>query len=474
MTEQSTSPLPPGWAMCTLGELGNYYNGRGFKKSEWRKPGQGRPIIRIQDLTGSNSNPNYFDGEVDDRNVARPGDLLVSWAATLGVFVWGGPEGVINQHIFKVDSFVNASWHRYLIESVLEDLRRESHGSGMVHVTRGAFDAIRVKLPPLAEQERIVAAIEEQFSRLVAGVTALGRVRQNVKRLRAALLKVAVSGSLVEQLASEGTGFDLLAETLRNRGGGKPPKEKSADLAVPSTWAVASLDALTDPQRVTCYGILMPKVSEGGVIPYVEVKDLRTATLDVTRLHRTTKELHAEFSRSELKAGDVVLAIRGSYDRCLVVPPNCAGANVSRDVARIAPLSGLDSNFLAAYLKSPIALRYLRERARGVAVKGINIADLRTMPIPLPPLEEQRRISEALEEALSILDALEKVLDAGDQRSVALRSAVLTSAFSGALVAQDPTDEPADFLLKRIASEPPLRKSKSSKRNTSKETVVSR
>ncbi len=86
---------PPGWAWARLGDLGNYWNGRGFKKSEWRE--SGRQIIRIQDLTSSRERPNYFQGKVDERHIVRHGDLLVSWAATLGVYVWRGEEAVLNQ-----------------------------------------------------------------------------------------------------------------------------------------------------------------------------------------------------------------------------------------------------------------------------------------------------------------------------------------------------------------------------------------
>ena len=138
--------LPPGWAIATLGEIGEYLNGRGFKKSEWRE--SGRPIIRIQNLTGSGNHVNYFDGEPEERYTARRGDLLVSWAATLGVFVWDGPEAVVNQHIFKVRSHVDRSFHRYLLLWVLNDLRRQTHGSGMVHITKSRFEETPVPLPP--------------------------------------------------------------------------------------------------------------------------------------------------------------------------------------------------------------------------------------------------------------------------------------------------------------------------------------
>src|SRR6266849_530888 len=113
------------------------------------------------------------------------------------------------------------------------------------------------------------------------------------------------------------------------------------------------------------------------------------------------------------------------------------GVNVSRDVARIAPLPGIDASFVAAYLMSPPALQYLRQRARGVAVKGVNIAVLRSMPIPLPPQEEQNRIVGELDRINSIIGELESVLDSERARSAIIRSSILAAAFSGNLVPQD-------------------------------------
>ncbi len=86
----SENGLPPGWASTSLSSLGDYLNGRAFSKADWSN--EGRPIIRIQDLTGTSNSPNFYNGELEERYVVRPGDLLVSWSATLGAFMWKGPE----------------------------------------------------------------------------------------------------------------------------------------------------------------------------------------------------------------------------------------------------------------------------------------------------------------------------------------------------------------------------------------------
>ena len=89
--------FPEGWAETTLGMLGEYINGYAFKDELWSKTG--RPIIRIQDLTGTRNTPNYFDGEIDEKYLVRRGDFLIAWSATLGAFIWHGSEAWLNQHI---------------------------------------------------------------------------------------------------------------------------------------------------------------------------------------------------------------------------------------------------------------------------------------------------------------------------------------------------------------------------------------
>jgi type I restriction enzyme S subunit len=191
------SDLPHGWRSTTLGELGRYLNGRGFKKSEWRETG--RPIIRIQNLTGSSDVFNHFDGEAEERYTARPGDLLVSWAATLGAYLWRGPEAVVNQHIFKVDSKIDTVFHKYLLDYKLAVLRQQTHGSGMVHITRGKFDATPVQVPvDISEQRRIVDVLEDHLSRLDAAHNYLLASRRRLDNVRRSAVWAALTGSDIE------------------------------------------------------------------------------------------------------------------------------------------------------------------------------------------------------------------------------------------------------------------------------------
>lgn len=156
--------LPLGWTRASLGDTGLFVNGLAFKPTDWGS--EGRPIIRIQNLSGKTSDYNFTRREVLPDHVVRHGDLLVSWSATLDTYVWRGEEGVLNQHIFKVIPNPAAVTSRFLYWLLKHEVRRlarsqHAHGLAMMHINRGPFLAHHVLLPPMEEQRQIVAKIDE-------------------------------------------------------------------------------------------------------------------------------------------------------------------------------------------------------------------------------------------------------------------------------------------------------------------------
>ena len=192
--------VPNGWDKKKMDEIGQYLNGKAFKSQDWRT--SGRPIIRIQNLTGSGEEYNYFQGEIEERYVVKPGDLLFSWSATLGTYIWQGPEAVLNQHIFKVESLIDKRFHRYLLDFKIQEMLSKTHGSGMVHITKKSFDAIEVSIPPLTEQQKIVAILEDHLSRLDASVAIADAMEKQSASLRRSLLQAAFTGQLTKEVAS--------------------------------------------------------------------------------------------------------------------------------------------------------------------------------------------------------------------------------------------------------------------------------
>lgn len=197
----SALSAPPGWLPSRLADTGLYINGIAFKPTDWGR--SGRPIIRIQNLSGVSQEYNYTEREVAPDNVIADGDMLVSWSATLDTFIWDGPEGVLNQHIFKVvpnTAAVRPSFLYWLLKHEVRELAesQHAHGLAMMHINRGPFLSHPVLLPPLEEQERIVAKVNELMEVCARLEQSLIAVQIGRARLLEAALHEALTGGGVD------------------------------------------------------------------------------------------------------------------------------------------------------------------------------------------------------------------------------------------------------------------------------------
>ncbi|MDH2105246.1 restriction endonuclease subunit S [Acinetobacter ursingii] len=150
------------YPLVCLGDVADFINGVAFKPEDWGT--EGKPIIRIQNLNDPLKEYNYTEREVKDTNIARKGDLLVSWSASLGVYEWNGQDACINQHIFKVvpnNEKIDKTYLKRALELSIVEMESQVHGATMKHITRGKFLANQIPLPPLAEQRRIASILDQ-------------------------------------------------------------------------------------------------------------------------------------------------------------------------------------------------------------------------------------------------------------------------------------------------------------------------
>jgi type I restriction enzyme S subunit len=355
------------------------------------------------------------------KHAVRPRDVVV---ASLGeetpraclVPQWLG-AGVVKADCVRVRPLdgVDSAYLMWMLNSppVRQQAAKSIKGIGRPRLGLGGIRRLRMPVPPLAEQLRIVAAIEEHLSRLEGAASALSTATARLDLLR-----------------------------------------RSAGLSwFPDEWQTKPLAALVNPGRPIRYGILMPKEDVPNGVSYVRVRDYPAETVLVNELKRTSPEIAMKYRRSSLEPGDVLVSIRGTFGRVAVVPPDLDGANITQDTARIALIPDVDRDYVVAYLRSEPAQRFFRQVARGVAVRGVNLGDLRKLPVPLPPRDEQRRIAAEAGRLSTLINALATDLKEAQRRCFVLRRAILERAFRGELVPQDPKDEPASALLERIAAE---------------------
>ena len=158
-----------------LGDLATYINGYAFKPADWGDTGL--PIIRIQDLTGNSYQLNRYDGEYPERIEVNNGDVLISWSASLGVYVWQRGKALLNQHIFKVvfDKLpVNKDYFVFAVEQKLAEMESKTHGATMKHIVKNDFDGTTIPYPPIEKQaeiadhlRRITSLIDRQTEQLL-------------------------------------------------------------------------------------------------------------------------------------------------------------------------------------------------------------------------------------------------------------------------------------------------------------------
>lgn len=413
------SGLPRGWVEATIRDLCELINGKAFKPSDWTT--EGLPIVRIQNLNNPNSTFNYYQGLVEEKFLIEDGQLLFAWSGTpgtsFGAHVWNGGRAVLNQHIFKVNfpfDLINKHFLRNAINQKLEELIGKAHGgAGLQHVTKGKFEETLISLPPLAEQKRIVAKLDALNAKSARARIELARIETLVSRYKQAVL-------------------DYLCDV---------------------SHSTLSLRDLVDQKRGIPYGIVQTGKPVIDGVPTVRCGDIKNYTIRKAELKLVDRQIAQQYGRTVLVGGEVLIAIRGSIGETCVADKDLAGCNISREVAMIPLLPGTSPQFVMYFLKSNKAKEFIGANTKGSAQQGINLGDLRNLPIPSLRLEEQHEIVRRIESAFAKIDRLAKEAKRALELLGRLDEAILAKAFRGELVPQDENDEPAERLLARIRAE---------------------
>lgn len=400
------SILPKHWQIKKLGEVADYYNGRAFKPSEWEKIG--RPIIRIQNLNKADSIYNYSTKDFEDRYKIEKGQLLYAWSASLGTYIWNGKDAWLNQHIFKVipKKTCDKKFLFYTLEKITAELYAKTHGSGMVHVTKRKFEETKIPFPPLPEQQAIVSKIEELFSDLENGKQQLLLAQQQLKIYRQSLLKWAFQGRLTNKYIKEGE--------------------------LPEGWKWVKLGDI-------CHNVEYGSAAKSktvGKVPVLRMGNIQYGKFNWDDLVFTDDK--TEIEKYMLKKNDVLFNRTNSAELVgkTAIYKGEREAIFAGYLIRINRIESLiDASYLTYFLNTQSAKSYGNSvRSFGVNQSNINGTKLKTYPIPLCTLEEQRLIVEELENKLSVCDKIEETITNSLQQAETLKQSILKKAFEGRLV----------------------------------------
>jgi type I restriction enzyme S subunit len=496
-SEANLPALPPGWCWARVGELGEVRLGR-QRSPKNRSEQHPTKYIRAANITWNGLDlSDVLDMEFKPTELETyrllPGDVLLSEASgspgEVGKpAIWRGEiEDCCFQNtvirfrpIAMPPDFPFVVFSHFARNGVFS---KAGKGIGIHHLSADRFSTLAMPLPPLNEQRRIVAKIEELLSDLDAGVAALGRIRANLKRYRAAVLKAAVEGKLTEEWRAKHPKTEpatkLLERILAERrqkweedqlakyaaAHKTPPKgwrERYVEPAAPDTsglpelpqgWCWATVEQMNSAERPISYGVLQPGDDLDGGIPLVRVCDVADGKVAIDQLKRISPSISERYRRTIIQGGEVLLTVVGTIGRTAVAPVELAGANTARAVAVIAVVAPHNPYFLELTLRESSMRAKLTLAAHEVARKTLNLEDVRAAVVPIAPMEEQAEILKMAAEKLSQIEAAQTSVEQNVKRAARLRQSILKRAFEGRLVPQDPTDEPADRLLARIRQE---------------------
>jgi len=478
--------LPEGWALATGRELFEFLRGVSFKKEDAKEqPANGDvAILRAGNLQEGRvlfDDLIYVASEfVAEEQHLRTGDLVIAMSSGSASVV--GKVSVVESDLKNVSygAFCGlirplhpdfAGWlrHYFQTQSYRQHISDQSAGVNINNLRAEHLLSLEFPLPPLPEQRRIVAKIEELTARSRAARAALAEVPTLLEQFRQSVLASAFRGDLTADWRAKHPHTEPASELLarirterRKQWEAKYPKKKYAepepvddsDLPeLPEGWCWASLPELTSPTETLCYGVVQPGEAVENGVNLIRVCDIRDGEVRTTELRNISAEIDREYARSRIMGGELLLTVVGTIGRVAVAPLELRGSNIARAVAKLVPCSAVPATWLADWFSTSFMQDWLGREACEVARKTLNLKELDRAVIPLAPSSEMQQLVTLIPSMLKRTQAIVAWVAEGQQELDALDQSLLAKAFRGELVPQDPADEPASVLLERIKAE---------------------
>jgi type I restriction enzyme S subunit len=394
--EEVPFEIPESWKWVPFSSIATLLNGRTYKKTELLEEptSNGKdntPILRVGNLFTSDK-WYYSDLTLEDNKYCNPGDLLYAWSASFGPTIWQGCRSIYHYHIWRVDhnsSYVNKKWLYFWLLGKTQDLKRSGHGLAMIHITKKGMEQELVALPPLQEQVRIVAKLEEAFAEIDRAEKAYEELQTLSGVLRGQILQEAIQGKLVPQLAEEG-----VVEQI-----GVAPDE--VPFEIPESWRWVTLASVGKTHTGTT-----PSTSKkeyfGSDIPFVKPGDIDHCLLTY-REDGLSTAAH-EVARLVPEKSLLMVCIGGSIGKVAVC---------DREISFNQQINAIVCNeewalpeYLFVIMRSPYFQDEVWRNATGTATPIINKSRWGKIWIPLPSTKEQVRIVAKVEDLMKQVDAL--------------------------------------------------------------------
>ena len=494
--------LPMGWERTNLGRILSIISGEAFKKKDYTNSGV--KLLQIANVSFGEivwEQQNFLPEDIAyqfPEIILKENDVVIA----LNRPIIGGrlkiarlkrqdTPSILYQRVgcFKsIDNDLTKYFFLYGQSHVfLKYIQENLQGSDQPYINTSCLPKLTIPIPPLNEQRRIVEKVEALMARSRKAKEALDAIPKLIEQFRQSVLAAAFRGDLTADWREQNPNIEdasVLLERIRKerrekweqtesekmRAKGKEPltdewkkkyKEPEAvddsDLPeIPEGWCWLSVDActsmLTDGEHST------PERSDQGVY-LLSARNVLNGELSLEKVDYIPEHIHQQLEkRLKVQSGDVLLSCSGSVGRSCIVPENLRFSLV-RSVAVLRTLLDM-GEYISLAIRSPFLQSQIEEQKTQTAQANIFQGRIKVLALPIAPFDEQKLIIKRINEALQSIRFLEDQFIDLKSAFQSLNQSILSKAFRGELVEQDPNDEPASVLLERIQKEREKEKAK--------------
>jgi type I restriction enzyme S subunit len=416
--------LPDGWEQVNLSQISDLIMGQSPPGSTYNTEGVGVPFFQGKaDFT--EKSPVLRTWCTQPKKFAKSGDILISVRAPVGPTNVADRDCSIGRGLAAIrpKNGIPIEYILYYLKLKESELALSGTGSTFTAIKKEDLANLSIPLPPLAEQQRIVARVEALLSHINAARERLRRVPVLMKKVRQGVLAAACSGRLTEGWREENplAEYGLLE---------KFDTEIPDDWNIPETWQWSTISRVCE--KVVDCPHSTPKWTQSGQI-CIRTSEIKPCYLDLSQARYVSEDTYRErIQRLEPKEGDIVYSREGTLGQAAIIPKGvkiCLGQRIMllRAALHCSPF------FLMYLVNSPQTLKIVNELTTGSTSPHINVGDVKKFPVSLPPLAEQHEIVRRVNALFARADAVEREVADATNRAEAMTQAVLGKAFSGKL-----------------------------------------
>ena len=358
-----------------LGDIATYINGYAFKPQD--RGEKGLPIIRIQDLTGNAYDVGFYDGDYPERIEINDGDILISWSASLGVYIWDKGKALLNQHIFKVvfDKIkVDKRYFVFAVQYKLKEMELKTHGATMKHIVKKDFDNTLIPFPSIKDQIEI-ANIISKASEIIS-----------LRQEQLEKLEELIRARFVEMFG-----------TLHDNENG---------FEVVTIERVCSL--IKDGTHQT------PQYTEDREKGYkfLSSKDVMSQKIDWSDIKYIPAELHEKlYATIKPQRNDILMSKNGVNYGVAAVNDTNEVFDIYVSLALLRPKETIDPVFFKCVINNPETKRQFDSSIKGIGVPNLHLGEIKKTQILLPPKKLQKEFVAFVEQVDKSKDSVQKALD---------------------------------------------------------------